>query len=222
MDVLFVASVVSISATGALSPGPLSIITLALGAKGGWRSGFQIALGHMIFEFPYVVFLTTLYGSIVVFLELEIVKYLLTAIIVAFNSFFAYLLMSDAMKPVKTSSHTPSTGNRFASIKHPLLVGLILTGLNPFFLLWWATVGMPLIDNTLKYGITTALPVMYFSHVWLDFVWLSFLAHTSSKGAKHLGSEGYRLLLLLLSAVLMVFAINMVFKTFFKTTLIPL
>ncbi|MEM2347329.1 MAG: LysE family transporter, partial [Sulfolobales archaeon] len=75
---MFVTTVVAISATGALSPGPLSVMTLALGVRGGWRSGFQVALGHTIFELPYVTFLTFLYGSVVKFLELEIIKYLLT------------------------------------------------------------------------------------------------------------------------------------------------
>ncbi len=215
---------VAISATGALSPGPLSIMTLALGVKGSWRSGFQVAVGHTLFEFPYVVLLTALYGNIINFLEMEVVRYSLTAVVVAFNSFFAYLLISDALKGEGVGGNhavSSGTGEKFSKIKHPLLVGLILTGLNPFFLIWWATVGMPLIEGVVMRGATVALPTMYLSHVWLDFIWLTSLAYTSSKGVKHLNRAGYRALLIFLALVLVVFAVNMLFKTFSGMSIIP-
>ncbi|MEM1600529.1 MAG: LysE family transporter, partial [Sulfolobales archaeon] len=189
---MFVTTVVAISATGALSPGPLSVMTLALGVRGGWRSGFQVALGHTIFELPYVTFLTFLYGSVVKFLELEIIKYLLTVIVVIFNSFFAYLLISDAVKVGVTRNIALNSGiaGKFSKMRHPILVGLILTGFNPFFLIWWATVGMPLIEGVLRYNVLQSLPTMYLSHVWLDFIWLTLLAYTSSKGARYLSTMG--------------------------------
>ncbi len=223
MDALFITSVVVISATGALSPGPLSVMTLALGVKHGWRGGIQIALGHLFFELPYVTFLTVLYGGITKFLELELVRYSLTTLMVIFNSFFTYLLISDAVKIKAERGITTSGVNKgFSKVRHPLLVGLILTGLNPFFLLWWATVGMPLIEGVLRYGGISALPTMYLSHVWLDFTWLTLLAYISSKGVKHLNLVGYRILLIVLALALIIFTANIIFKTFFLTSLIPL
>ncbi|MEM2376242.1 MAG: LysE family transporter [Sulfolobales archaeon] len=222
LDPLFITSVMTISATGALSPGPLSVITLALGARGGWSSGFQISLGHAIFELPYVYLLITLYGSVINFLELEIVKYSLVVVVMVFNTFFAYLLISDALNIGNERGGTSGINVKFSKIKQPILVGLLLTGLNPFFLIWWATVGMPIIDGVIRYGVISTLPVMYLSHVWLDFMWLSFLAHTSSKGVRHLSTKGYRLLLIILAMMLILFALNTFLKSFFNISLIPL
>ncbi|RLF02504.1 MAG: lysine transporter LysE, partial [Thermoprotei archaeon] len=58
MDVYsFIAEVVFITSSGALSPGPLSIATFSEGAKRGWISGFFAALGHTAVELPLVILL---------------------------------------------------------------------------------------------------------------------------------------------------------------------
>jgi len=220
LDLSFIASVVLLSSTGALSPGPLSIITLTLGIRGGWRAGFQVALGHTLFELPYVVLLTTLYANLINLLELPVVKYLLTTTVVIFCFFFAYLLINDA---VSIGGSRERLGNtKFSSIRNPLLIGIILTGLNPFFLIWWATIGLPLIEGVYRYGVVLGLVIMYLSHVWMDYIWLSLLAYTSSKGVKYLSLKGYKILLIILALVLVVFAINTMFKTFLNIPIIPL
>jgi len=220
LDLSFIASVVILSSTGALSPGPLSIITITLGVRGGWRAGFQVALGHTLFELPYVILLTILYTNIISLIELTLVKYLLTTTVVVFYLFFAYLLINDALSV--GGSKEGLSNPKFSNIRNPLLIGIILTGLNPFFLIWWATIGLPLIEGVYRYGVVLGLVVMYPSHVWMDYVWLSLLAYASSKGVKYLSLKGYRVLLMILALVLIVFAINTISKTFFNILIIPL
>lgn len=220
MDLIFIASVVAISATGALSPGPLSAATLALGVKGGWRAGFLVAVGHTLFELPYVILLATLYNSLTTFIQQQVVKYALSVVIAVFNTFFAYLLVIDALK--YGSRGALSNSKSVARFKNPLILGLILTGLNPFFLVWWATVGMPLINNAIKYGLILGMPVMYVSHVWLDYVWLSFLAYTTYSGSKYIGLTGYKILLISLAFILVLFAVNVLTTTFLNYPLIPI
>lgn len=220
MDLLFIASVVAISATGALSPGPLSAATLALGVRSGWKSGFLVAVGHTLFELPYVILLATLYNSLVTFIQQQTVKYALSVVIAAFNTFFAYLLVIDALK--YSSGTTSSNSKSFTRFRNPLIVGLMLTGLNPFFLVWWATVGMPLINNAIKYGLLLGIPIMYLFHVWLDYAWLSFLAYTTYSGGRYIGLTGYKILLITLAFVLILFAINALMTAFLNHPLIPI
>jgi len=219
--VLFSLSVIGITATGALAPGPLSVATLALGVRGGWRSGFLVAVGHTVFELPYVLILALLLGNVSTFIAGPEVKLPLSLITAAFTAFFAYLLVNDALK-VRNGYYV---GNASSSVvmrlRNPVLVGLMLTGLNPFFLIWWATVGLPLIENSLKLGLITGIPLMYALHVWMDFAWLTFLAYTSSTGAKYLGFKGYKALLLALALMLIIFAIHIVTVTLFNIALIP-
>ena len=51
----FVATVVVVTASGALAPGPLSFGILMQGSKEGARSGFSCAIGHTLVEFPLVL-----------------------------------------------------------------------------------------------------------------------------------------------------------------------
>ncbi len=44
--------VMAVSASGALSPGPLTVATMALGTRGGWKAGVFVSFGHALFELP--------------------------------------------------------------------------------------------------------------------------------------------------------------------------
>ena len=53
--------------------------------------------------------------------------------------------------------------------------GIVMSGLNPFFLVWWATVGSLLIMRFLDYG-ALGLGVFIIVHWGCDLVWLSFVS----------------------------------------------
>lgn len=220
MDPAFISSIVLISASGALSPGPLTAAAIALGISWGWRAGLLVAVGHTFFELPYVTLLALLYNSIIPLIHHRLVRYTLSIVIASFNVFFAYLLLKDAVKYRGRAGVTSDiVGARF---KNPLLVGLILTGLNPFFMIWWATVGMQLIDSAiLRYGLAGVFP-MYVLHVWLDYAWLMLVTHTVGRSSRYLGSRGYRLLLMLLALVLVALTTNILTTTFLSYPVFPL
>ena len=37
--------------------------------------------------------------------------------------------------------------------RHPLITGIVLTAVNPYFLVWWATVGLTFTSQALQYGV---------------------------------------------------------------------
>ncbi len=211
--------VVVISASGALAPGPLSIATIALGTKGSWKSGLLVALGHMIFELPYVVLIAVSLGYVSSFLDIPWVRIALALFTSTFIAFFASLLIIDALKS-KTPHQVQSSALR---IGNPLVVGIVLTGLNPYFLLWWISVGLLLIQGAINLGlgIFLGIAIMYTTHVWIDYAWLVFLAHASSRGARYLGIKGYRVLLLALAGTLILFAIHIVLKALLGIFIMP-
>jgi threonine/homoserine/homoserine lactone efflux protein len=58
MDVLsFVATVVLVTASGALAPGPLFFVTLSHGARSGAKSGIIFSAAHTLVEFALVLLL---------------------------------------------------------------------------------------------------------------------------------------------------------------------
>ncbi|MGC9071738.1 MAG: LysE family transporter, partial [Acidilobus sp.] len=84
----------------------------------------------------------------------------------------------------------------------PLMAGFLLTALNPFFLLWWLTVGLLLIEAASAMGLVLGYSIMYPSHVWMDYAWLAFVASMGEGGRKALSGRGYGVLLVALSLVM--------------------
>ncbi len=204
----FLAKVVLISSTGALTPGPLTAATAAIGVKRGWKGGFLVSTGHMAFEFPLVVAIglgvATLFTS-------EIFVRVVSFIGGVFMLLFAYLTFRDAIKAKTTTISNPTSS--------PVLVGIGLSALNPFFIAWWIGVGTPLILEALRYWGLVGIPLFYVAHVWLDFAWLSIVAHvTSLTGVK---LKLYKLVLLIVAVFVLLFGVDFLYYAIFKSHLMP-
>jgi len=216
-------AIVIISASGALSPGPLTVMTMASGARFGWKAGLKVAIGHTIAELPYVILLALLLDMTRTFLENYIVKTTLALITIFFMVFFAYMLIRDYMNLGKSNNENqdiPLTAS--TRTINPLVIGVVFTLFNPYFLLWWATLGLELIKRSLELGLIMGILYLYMLHVWMDYVWLIFVAGASASGVKYLGLRGYRALLLILAVMLLLFALNMFTLTFLNIAIIPI
>jgi len=205
----FLLKVVLISSSGALAPGPLTTATLAIGAKHGWRGGFKIAVGHMAVELPLVMLIGMgLYG----FLTSQTFVMVSSILGGLFMLFFSYLTVKDALKAnveVKTNYE-----------KYPLMVGIALSALNPFFILWWVTIGFTLVVEALNLWGYFGLIPLYASHVWLDFAWLILLAHITSLSG--LSLRIYRAILLALGVAIGLFGLDFIHYGIFSEHLLPL
>jgi len=211
-----ISTIVLVSLSGALAPGPLTIATIIVGSNGGARSGLLVAIGHTIVEFPYVLLLALLATSRLV--RQVIVnfyfKLALGVIALAFILYLSYITFHEGIKVAKSGEvKIEPTSSIGKLITNPLTVGIVLTGLNPHFLAWWATIGLALILSVAEYvNILQFLPIFYIAHVWIDYVWLITLAYLSHRGLLKLGRRyGYVLeglaVLLAVSGILIIIAL---------------
>lgn len=99
-------------------------------------------------------------------------------------------------------------------LKNPILVGILLTGLNPHFLTWWISIGMVILVKVIELGLLNGFLIAMFGHVWLDFLWLSTLAYLSHKGLKVFGKK-YGIVLQIMAIILASFGITLVVKLMF-------
>jgi len=211
-------STVVVSVSGALSPGPLTASAVAIGTRRFARGGFLIAFGHMLFEFPYILIIALLSSSTSFFLENINVSYALTLIVLVFILFFSYSVIKEGIGVIKTGVSQMGKSKNYTL--NPILVGVVLTGFNPYFLFWWLSVGLPLIRLSMNGGLPLLL-FMYVSHVWMDYFWLTLMGFAGESSAKILKSKGYGVLLIFLGLILALFAINISFKTFLDRSLLP-
>ncbi|WP_069807440.1 LysE family transporter [Vulcanisaeta thermophila] len=204
----FIAKVIIISASGALAPGPLTASAASLGAMGGWRAGFREAIGHMVVEFPLV--LTIAYGLSTVFNN-PVVKVFMGLVGGSFLLFFAYLTLRDAVR----AGFMGNPSIRYASA---MTTGAALSLFNPYFIAWWIGVGTPLIMQAFLTAGLVGILILYASHVWLDYAWLTFVASLGSMSRVRMSV--YRGLMIVLGVAIMYFGVSMILN--FLSDLLPI
>lgn len=201
MDVLsFVITVILITASGALAPGPLFFLTISHGTKSGARSGLAFSVAHTIIEFTLVMLLAlgllTVANAPAVRLTFGVAGGLVLLL-------FGVLQIRDSLQSKEGKAKSEEV-----TMKNLLIVGLAFTGLNPFFIVWWLTVGATLILLGLEYASMAGVVLMYVSHVWIDYVWLVSVSHFAKIGTNVLGSRLYRLLMAVFGLALIYFGLN--------------
>ena len=201
-----------LSATGALAPGPLFVTNLIYGIRGGWRSGFKVALGHMIVEFPLYMTIGLGLISIMYMANFKIFLGVLGGTVMLI---FGTLQIANVLKGK----------SELASMKlekhGPLIMGILLSAFNPFFILWWLFIGSTFIYATINILSYYGLPLIYVSHVWMDFVWLSFTAHMAFIGRNILREKYYRFFVVVLGLILIVFGVHFISKSIWNVSVLP-
>jgi threonine/homoserine/homoserine lactone efflux protein len=198
VDILtFIATVIVVTASGALAPGPLLFTNITHGTKSGAKGGLAFSVGHTIFELSLVIFLAlTLHA---------VANQPLIQTVVGVAGGFALLVFGFLqIREALTSSILEGKRGRTQS-RNPFLLGTLFTGLNPYFIIWWFTIGITLIVDAINLASFAGVFIMYISHVWMDYAWLISTACLAKKGTNLAGKKGYRLILIIFGAILICF-----------------
>ncbi len=160
-------SVVVISFSGVMMPGPMFAVTLAKSYKSPWV-GAQIALGHAVIEVPLILLI---YFGFAQFFQNNVVQLVLSILGGGMIIWMGVSMFRSRTEVVRGGKDLPY--NAFVA-------GIFTSGFNPFFLLWWATIGSMLIMRFLDFG-TGGLVIFIIVHWLCDLVWLSFVSVTIYK-----------------------------------------
>ena len=193
----FALIVIIISASGVMSPGPLFAANITHGLKNGTKAGIKIAIGHSLVEFPLVILLGIGILSMEVFPEFRTIISILGAITLFV---FAFLQIKTILNKNKKISTKLKQG--------PIITGILLSGLNPFFIIWWLTIGLKLISDAMAIWAFAGILIVFVLHIWMDFVWLGSTAFLISKSKKIISNTNYKIIMLALSAILIYFGIT--------------
>jgi len=158
----FLISVVVISLSGVMMPGPMFAMAVAHSYRSLW-AGPQVALGHAVIEVPLILII---YFGFARFFKNNIVQLVLSVLgggMIIWLGISMFLVRAEVVIGSKDLLY-----NAF-------IAGIITTGLNPFFLLWWATIGSMLLMRSLVFG-TKGLIVFIIVHWLCDLVWLSLVS----------------------------------------------
>ncbi len=198
----FVVTVIILTASGALAPGPLFFATVAHGTKHGAKSGLIFSIAHTVVEFLLIMLLAL--GLLTVASE-PIVKMVIGLI-------GGIVLIAFGAIQIRNSiiSNHEDLKKPKASYRHLFILGLAFTGLNPYFILWWLTVGAQLIIIALEFAALIGVLFMFVCHVWMDYVWLTGTAYFAKKGTNIMGLKWYKPLLIVFGVILIYFGITFI------------
>ena len=195
----FLLQVFVISLSGAMAPGPVTTAAIALGQRSRY-AGLALAIGHAIIEFPLMV---------LIMLGMDkLLKSTATSIIIGLaGGMFLTVMGIQMLKNLYTSTEPRDKPAKTG----PVLTGLILSGSNPYFLLWWATVGLTLATRATELGIW-AFALFAMVHWLCDCTWLQALSWASFKGSALLGLRSQRVILLICSLALLGFGLFFIYS----------
>ncbi|MFH1651739.1 MAG: LysE family transporter [Chloroflexota bacterium] len=169
-------SIVVISFSGVMMPGPMFAVTLTKSYRSPW-AGTWIALGHAVIEVPIILLI---YFGFAHFFQNEILRLVLSLLGGGMVIWLGLDMFRARARVVREGRDLPY---------HAFFAGIIMSGLNAFFLLWWATIGLKLIVDFLAFG-AVGLLVFIIVHWSCDLVWLSFVSvlvnKTHSLWGRHL------------------------------------
>ena len=207
MDIFgFIVTIVVVTASGALAPGPLFFVNIAHGTKSGAKGGIAFSVGHSIVEFSLVMLLAR---SLLIVVDEPAVKSTIGVIGGTFLVVFGVLQIHQF-----SVSKFNMLGNKGIPSRNPLLLGLIFTGLNPYFILWWLTAGLELIYLSMDFASWTGVLLLYVAHVWMDYVWLTATAYLAKRGTSLTDSRGYRIVMAVFGGILVYFGLSFLISAF--------
>lgn len=188
----FLLKAVGISLSGVLAPGPITAATLAAGVRSP-HAGAMIALGHAAIEVPLMVLIVAGAGAV---FQVPSVK---LGIGLAGGAFLLFM-GSQLLGAVRTATVVEEVPDQ----RHPFMTGVVLTAANPYFLMWWATVGLALATDAITFGVVAF--VLFGALHWLcDLVWLEILSLASYTGTEVLGGRLQQAVLLVCGIMLLGF-----------------
>ena len=189
MDLSFIITIILISLSGVIAPGPLFAVTIAESKRNKFAGTF-IALGHAALEIP-LIFILFFFGAMVITKPIEAIIGVLGGLVLLYFAYSEYKSM-------------PITAiRRFAG----LIAGFAMSALNPYFIVWWLTVGFKLIIDSMSYGFLGLLTFITV-HELCDFVWLTFVSLSAYKMYELWSEKALKALSTISLTILVIFGVK--------------
>ncbi len=181
--------VLGVSFSGVMLPGPMFAVALAKSFRSPW-TGIQMSLGHAVIEVPLIL---VIYLGFSRFFHNEFVRFGLSIAGGAVVAWMGVSLLRARAELAEERRDSPYSA---------FVAGITLTALNPFFILWWATIGSALLMKFLDYS-RQAMPLFITTHLLADVAWLSFVSVLTFK-THRLWSKGLQKAIFTACALLLV------------------
>jgi threonine/homoserine/homoserine lactone efflux protein len=180
--------------TGALAPGPTLVATINASIAGDWTTGLKVSLGHAIVE---------LFLVILILLGLATVALPYTTVIAGIGGI---ALVVFGILTIKGSRKVTMRTSEVQTIANPYMAGLVTSAANPYFWIWWLSIGSAMVIAGLEGGLALAGAFMV-GHWTADIAWYTFVSTGVSKGKTIFSDTVYQKIMGLCGIFLIIFGV---------------
>jgi threonine/homoserine/homoserine lactone efflux protein len=191
-QMLFLGFVIGL--TGALAPGPTLVATINASITGNWMTGLKVSLGHILVELFLVILILMGFAALA----------LPYTSAIAFIGGIALIVFGGLT--IAGSRSATMASPPIQTVNNPYLAGLVTSAANPYFWIWWISIGSTMVIAGLQGGLTLAGSFMI-GHWTADTTWYTFVSTGVSKGRIVFSDNAYRKIIALCGMFLILFGI---------------
>lgn len=181
---IFVSSFM-VTLSGALMPGPLLTVTVTESSTRGATAGPLMIFGHGVLELLLVVALLGGLGSILTRDDVFVGISLAGAATLCWMAF-------SMVKSLPTLTLKVAPGGE--SQRNLVVAGIVLSAVNPYWSIWWASIGVGYITHSMHYGVL-GVATFFAGHLLADLAWYAFVSYGVARGRHLLTDTRYRVLI---------------------------
>lgn len=196
---IFIGSFV-IGLSGAMMPGPVLVVVIGQTPRRGFWTGPLVVLGHGVLE-SFLVAVVIL-GMAEFFSSSAV----LSTVAVIGGVVLLYMGVGMLRSAGGLSLIADAGSSSGARDLHPVLAGVLTSLSNPYWTLWWATVGLGYMAIAREKG-AAGLAAFLTGHIMSDLVWYSVVSSLVAGGKRWLTDSIYRGMIRVCAVVLLFFAL---------------
>jgi threonine/homoserine/homoserine lactone efflux protein len=175
--------------SGAIVPGPMLTVSMTEAIKKGYRAGTSVVFGHVIAENGMIVLLALGLSQIIG------LKAPFIAICIIGGAFLVFMGV-NLIKSGQRNASIKITEEEPKFVHGPIYGGLITSVSNPYFFMWWFTVGATFVFEGLRLAGLVGLAAFLIGHWASDFSWYGFVSFCTDRGTAVAGDKAYRFILI--------------------------
>ncbi|MGE5309078.1 MAG: LysE family transporter [Deltaproteobacteria bacterium] len=193
----------TVALSGALMPGPLLTTVIARSAGTGFSAGPLVSLGHALLEGLLLTGLVFGLGGL-----MRLPVFVITATLAG-----SFLLITMGIHMLLTLGRV-TIGSAKARRADPLKLiadGIVVSAVNPYWSIWWVTIGLGLAMTAGKAGVP-GVAVFFCGHILADFLWYSSVSFLVSSRRSFISTKAYRAILCACALALVFFGVYFVIR----------
>ncbi|RJQ37055.1 MAG: lysine transporter LysE [Dehalococcoidia bacterium] len=174
-----------VALSGALMPGPLLALTIAQAARRGFWAGPLLILGHGVLEIAILAVLVLGLRQLSGEGMLPAVIGIAGGIVLIVMGFG---ILARARRRMTLPTADPPENRRR---RQGVVIGVLGSAANPYFFIWWVTIGASYLLWALKLG-GWGIASFYTGHILADLGWYALVAFVVATGRKVISDAVYR------------------------------